>query len=83
MPQSMNTVHPWLGMSVDCEGKLTAEHNPTPMRCHFVIEDAELSVHGVLVLVQTFETGPIYETTGMFIIKERHQPPMQHLHNVT
>jgi hypothetical protein len=54
---------------------------PARLKCLFVVDVAESSVNGLLALVQTFATGPIRLTAGMVIVKERHQPPMQPLHN--
>ena len=51
------------------------------MKCLFVVKDAKSRVQGLCALVQTFATGPIRLTTGMMIVEERHQPPMQPLHD--
>ena len=70
-----------MGTSLDSHFKSTAGRIPTRLKCLLVIEDAESSVKGLLALVQTFATGPICQTAGMVIVEERHQPPMQPLHD--
>jgi hypothetical protein len=60
---------------------LTAGCVRTWLNCLFVIKHAEWSNTGLHTLVQTFSTGPIPQTAGMVIVEERHQPPMQPLHN--
>jgi len=45
------------------------------------MDDAESIIQGLLALVQTFATGPMYQPAGMVIVNERHQPPMQPLHD--
>jgi hypothetical protein len=47
----------------------------------FVVEDAKSSIKWLLPLVQTFATGPIHQTAGVVIVKERYQSPMQLLHD--
>jgi len=59
----------------------TAGRIPTRLKCLFVVEDAESSIRGLLALILTFATGPIRQTAGMVIVDERHQPPMQPLHD--
>jgi hypothetical protein len=59
----------------------TAVRNPAYWMCVLVIKDAESSIVGHLVLVQTVVSGRIPQTTGILLVKERYQPPMQHIHN--
>jgi hypothetical protein len=42
----------------------------------FIVEDTQLSIKGLLALVQTFATGPIDQTAGMVVVKETDQPSM-------
>jgi len=71
----------WMGMSPDTHLEWTAGHIPTSLRCLFVVEDTESSIKGLLALVQTIATALIHQTAGMVIVKGRHQPLMQPLHN--
>ena len=80
-PQRNDTVLLWMGMSQDSHFMLTAWRIPAWLKCLFVVEEAESSIRGLLALVQTFATGPIRQTAGMMIVEERHQPPMQPLHD--
>ena len=80
-PPRNDTVLLWMGTSPDSHFKSTAGRIPARLKCLFVVEDAESSVKGLLALVQTFATGPIRQTAGMVIVEERHQPPMQPLHD--
>jgi hypothetical protein len=70
-----------MGTSPDSNFKSTAGRIRTRLKCLFVVEDAEPSVKRLLALVQTFATGPICQNAGMVIVEERHQPPMQPLHD--
>jgi len=81
MPPRNDTVLLWMGTSPDSHIKLTAGRTLARLKCLSVIEDAESSVEGHLALVDTFATGPIHESAGMMIVEERHQPPMQPLHD--
>jgi len=80
-PPRNDTVLLWMGMSPDSHFKSTAGRISTRLKCLFVVEDAESSIKELLALVQTFATGPIRQTAGMVIVEERHQPPMQPLHD--
>jgi len=80
-PPRNDTVLLWMGTSPDSHFELTAGPIPTPLKCLFVVEDAESSVKGLLALVQMFATGEIHQTAGMVIVEERHQRPMQPLNN--
>jgi hypothetical protein len=73
----------WMGMSMKCHFKSTAECIPALLKCHFIVRDAESSIEGLLALVQMFASRPICETACMVIVEERHQPPMQILHNLS
>jgi len=70
-----------MGTSPDSHFETTAGHIPPRLKCLFVVENAESRVKGLVALVQTFATGPIRQTAGMVIVEERHQPPMQPLHD--
>jgi len=76
-----DTVLLWMGTSPDSHFKSTAGCIAARLKCLFVVENAESSVKVLLALVQTFATGPIRQTAGIMIVKERHQPPMQPLHD--
>jgi len=76
-----DTVLLWMGTSPDSHFKSTAGCIAARLMCLFVVENAESSVKVLLALVQTFATGPIRQTAGIMIVKERHQPPMQPLHD--
>jgi len=80
-PPRNSTVLRWMGTSPDSHFKSTEGCIPAWLNCLFVVEDAESSVKGLYALVQTFATGPIRQTAGMVIVEERHQPPMQPLHD--
>jgi len=80
-PSRNDTVLLWMGTSSDSHFKSTAECIHTPLKCLFVVEDAESSVQGVLTLVQKFATGPIQQTAGMAIVEKRYQRPMRQLHD--
>ena len=71
----------WMGMSPDSHFKMTAGCIPAHIKCLFIVDDAKSSGTGLLVLVQTFATGLIRQTAGMVIVGERHQPPVQPLHD--
>jgi len=79
-PLRNDTVLLWMGTSQDSHCQWTVGCIPAWLNCLFVVEDAESSVHGLLALVQTFGTEPICQTASMLIVEERHQPPMQSLH---
>jgi len=70
-----------MGTTPDSQFKSTAGHIPARLKCLFIVEHAELSFEGLLGLVQTFGTWPLHQTAGMVIVEERHQPPMQPLHD--
>jgi hypothetical protein len=70
-----------MGTSPDSHFKSTASRIPAQLKCVIVLEDAESSVKGHFALVPTFATGLIRQTTGMVIVEERHQPPMQPVHD--
>jgi hypothetical protein len=53
---------------------------PAWFKRHFVVDDGESSINGLLALLQTFVTGMICQTAGMVILEERHQPLMQPLY---
>jgi len=80
-PPRNDTVLLCMGTSPDIHFELTAGCIPTRLKCLFVVKDATLSVTGLLALVQTFATGPMRQTAGIVIVEERHQRPMQRLHN--
>jgi hypothetical protein len=70
-----------MGTSLDKHFMSTVGCIPARLKCLFVVDVAESIVNGPLALVQTFASGPIRLTAGMVIVKERHQPPMQSLHD--
>jgi len=74
-----DTVLLWMGTSLNSHFKSTVGCIPALLKCLFVIEDAELSVKGLLALVQMFATGLIRQTACIVIVEERHQPLMQPL----
>jgi len=80
-PPRNDTVLLWMGTSPDSHFKSNAGGIPAQLKCLFIVKDAELSVNGLLSLVQTFATGPVRQTACMVIVEERHQPPMQPLHD--
>jgi len=47
----------------------------------FIVDDAEPNANGLLALVPKFATELICQTAGMVIVEERHQPPMQPMHD--
>lgn len=71
----------WMETSQDILLKSTAGCIPTQLNCPVVIEDAESSVNRLLALVHAFLTGPISQTAWMEIVEERHQPPVESLHD--
>jgi len=81
MPPRTDTVLLWIGTSPDSHFKSTAARILAQLKCLFVVKDAESSVKGLLTLVQTFGTKPRGQTAGMGIVEERHQSPMQPLHD--
>jgi hypothetical protein len=80
-PRRNDTVLLWMGIGPDGHFKSTAVRIPTRLKCVFVVEDAESTIKELLAFVQTFATVPIFQTAGMVIVAERHQPPMQPLHD--
>jgi len=80
-PPRNDTVLLWIGMCLDSHFKSTADCIPAWLSSHFVVEDAESSVKGLLAFVMMFATGPIGETAGMVIVKKRHSAPIQPLHD--
>jgi len=58
-PPRNDTVLLWMGTSLESPFKSTAGCIPAWLKWHFVLEDAESSVKGLLALVLTFSTGPI------------------------
>jgi len=80
-PPRNDTVLLWVVTSPDRHFNSTVGQIPAWSKCLFVIKEAESSVEGLLALVHTFATGPICQTAGMLIVKERNQPPMQPLHD--
>jgi len=72
-----------MGTSPDSHFKSTTEHIPAWLKCLLAVEDAELSIQGLLPFVQMLATGQIHQTAGMVIVKERYQPLMQHLHDAS
>jgi hypothetical protein len=53
-PPRNDTVHLWMGTSPDSQFELTAEHIPTGVKGHSIIEHAESRVKRLLTLVQMF-----------------------------
>jgi len=76
-----DTVLLWMGTSPDSYFKSTAGHIPAQCKCVFVFEDAESSVPGLHSKVQMVSSVTLRQTAGMVIVEERHQPPMEPLHN--
>jgi len=74
-------VRHWTGTTLHSHFKSTAGCIPARLECQFVGKDAESSVKGLLPLVQMFATRLIWQTTGMEIVDERQQHPMQPLHD--
>jgi hypothetical protein len=72
-----------MGNSPDSHFKSTAGRIPALLKCLFVVENAESSIKGLLALVLMYATGPIRQTDGMVMVEERHQPPMEPLHDGT
>ena len=80
-PTRNDTVLLWMGTSPDTHFMPTAGHIPAWLNCLFIFGDAESFVKGLLAFIQTFATGPTGQTAGMVIVEERHQPPIQPLHD--
>jgi len=80
-PPRNDTVLLWMGTSPDSHMKSAAGCIPARRKCVFVAKDAESTVKGLLVSIQKFTTGPIRQAASMIIVDERHQPPMQPLHD--
>jgi len=70
-----------MGTSPDNLFMATAGLFPAPLKCLFVVQDAELSIKALLALDQTFSTGPMRQIAGVAIVVERHQPLMLPSHN--
>jgi hypothetical protein len=75
--QGNDTQHLWMGMGLDNHIVSMGRPYPTRLKCLFVIEDADLSVRGLIAFVQPLATRPILQTAGMVIVDERHQPQTQ------
>jgi len=67
MPRRNHTVLLWMGTIPDCHCKSTPGCIPARLKCLFILKHAELSVYGLLAMLQTFATGPIYQTAGMWL----------------
>jgi len=80
-PWRNDTVRLWIVPTQDSRFNLTPRWIQAHLKYLFIIPDAESSVDGLLDLVQTFETGLIRKTAGMLIVKQRHQPLIQPLHD--
>lgn len=59
----------------------TAGHIPVQLNCHCIFEHAASNVTWLVALIETFALGSIYQSAGMVLVDERHQPPMQPLHD--
>jgi len=59
----------------------TAGHIHTCLECLFIVEDAESSVEVLFASVETFGTGPMRQPAATVIVKVRHNPQEQPLHN--
>lgn len=70
-------VLPWMGTSWNSYFKSTSTCIPAQLKCLFIVVDTELTVKVLLFSVETFATGPIYQTAGMVMLQERLQPPIQ------
>ena len=70
-----------MGTSLDSHCNLTARRIPSHLKSLSILKDAESCVKRILALVQTFATGPIRQTAGILIVKDRHQASMQPLHD--
>jgi hypothetical protein len=80
-PPRNDTVHLWMGTSLDSHFKSTAGRIPTWLKCLFIVKDARSKVKWLLALVRMFATGLRRQTAGMEIVEERYQPRMQPLHD--
>ena len=80
-PPRNYTVLLWMVTSSESHFKSTTGRIPTCLKCLFVVKDAKSRVKGLFTLVQTFATWLICLTAGIVIVEERHQPPMQSLHD--
>jgi len=80
-PRRNNTVFLWIETSPDSHCMSSAGRIPAWLKGLFVVDDTESTVEGFLALVQTFATGTIHQIAGMVIVVERHQPPMQPMHD--
>jgi len=80
-PPTTGTVLLWMGRSLDSRLRSTAGSIPAELKCHLVVEHAELSIDGLLGLVQMFATALICQTAGIVIVEERYQPPIQPLND--
>ena len=80
-PPRDDTVLLLMGRSPDSHFKSTDRCIPARLKSLFVIVDTESSVTGLLALVQTLASGGIHRTASTGIVKERHQPAMQPLHD--
>jgi len=70
-----------MGRSPDSHFRSTAGRIPAWLKCLFVVRNAVWSHKRLLAFVQKFATGPIHQTAGNVMVKQRHQPLMQPLHN--
>jgi hypothetical protein len=59
------------------------ERIPVQLKCLFIIVYDESSVEGHLAFVQMVPQGRISQSTGIVIVEESHQPPMQPFHNAS
>jgi len=80
-PPRNDTLLLWMGTSSDSRIKLTAGCIPAQLKCLFVVKNAESSIKRLLVMVETFGTGPKLQTATMVIVEERNQLLMQPLHD--
>jgi hypothetical protein len=80
-PPRNDTVLPWMGTSPNHHLTSTAGCIPARLSYLFLVEDADSSNQWLSTLIPMYATGPIFPTAAMVIAEEKHQPPMEPLHN--
>jgi len=70
-----------VGTSLERWWKSTAGCILTCCKFLFVAEEAETCIISLLALAKMFSTGLIHPTTGIVVVMERHQPPIQRWHS--
>jgi len=80
-PPRNDTLFLTMGKSPESNFQLTDGCNHAQLKCLFIMEDTESFIEELVVLLQSFPTGLIRQTTGMAVVEERYEPPMQPLYN--